>query len=141
MIGKKAPGFTAVSIDNTFVSLDDFSGRPVVINFWAIRCPYCVDEMSYIQQAYDEYADRGLVILGINNGETSGSVKPFIENNGYTYTILLDTDTSIAGKYGVYYLPTTYFIDDRGIIQDIVIAPFQSKGDFENYLDKIMVLN
>jgi peroxiredoxin len=138
LIGKKAPDFTTISIDNTPVKLSDYRGKPVVINFWAIRCSYCRDEMPYLQQVYEDYSAEGLIILGIDNGESLGNVKPFTTEYGYRYTILLDTDSSIANEYGVYYLPATYFIDKDGIIRDITIIPFESKADIEKYLTKIM---
>jgi cytochrome c biogenesis protein CcmG, thiol:disulfide interchange protein DsbE len=137
-IGKAATDFSIVGLDNTFVRLSDFQGKPVLLNFWAIRCSYCRDEMPYLQQVYDEYASQGLVVMGINDEESLGNVKPFIENAGYTFTILLDRDGSVAEKYGIYSLPATFFIDKNGIISAMSIGPFQSKADIEKYLKEIL---
>jgi peroxiredoxin len=139
-IGKPAPDFSTVSISGNPVSLSDFEGKPVLINFWAIRCPPCREEMPYIQQVFDEYAAQGLVILGVNNMESLGSVKPYIDNARYTYPVLLDTDGAAATKYGVYFLPASYFIDKDGIVRDVTVSPFTSKADIEKYLKKIMSL-
>ena len=138
ILGKKAPYFTAVSIDNTLINLNDFLGNPVILNFWAIRCPYCVEEMPYLQQVYEEHAVDGLIVLGVNDAESAGNVKPYIENHKYTFTIILDEDSSIGNKYGVYYLPTTYLIDRDGIVRDIIIGSFQNKEDIEKHLEKII---
>ena len=136
--GKAAPGFSAISINSTIINLSDYKGKPVFINFWAIRCPYCVAEMPLIQQVYDEYAAQGLVVLGIDNGESLGNVKPFIDKGGSTYTILLDQDSAVANAYGVFSLPASFFVDRNGVVRGIAVAPFQSKGDIEKYLREIL---
>jgi peroxiredoxin len=138
IIGKAAPNFTTVSIDDTSINLNNFVGRPVILNFWAIRCPYCVEEMPYLQQVYEEHKIDGLVVLGVNDAESIGNVKPFIENHKYNYTIILDEDGSIGNKFGVYYLLTTYLIDKDGIIRDIIVGSFQNKADIEKHLKKII---
>lgn len=137
-LGKLSPGFSIISTDSTVVNLSDFKGKPVFINFWAIRCPYCVAEMPFIEQVYNEYAAEGLVVLGIDNGESLGNVKPFAENGGYTYTMLLDQDSSVADAYGVFSIPASFFIDKNGITRGIVLAPFQSKEDIEKYIKEII---
>ena len=127
VLGKKAPSFTAISIDNMLINLNDFLGKTVILNFWDIRYSYCVGGMPYNQQIYDEYADDGLVVLGINDAKSIGNVKPFIGNHKYSYTIILDEYSSIGNKYGIYYFPTTFFIDKSGIICDVIIGSFQNE--------------
>ena len=137
-VGKAAADFSAISINGTLVNLSDYKGKPVFVNFWAIRCPPCRDEMPYIQQIYDEYSAKGLVVLGVNNEESLGNVKPFVESGGFNYPIMLDQDDTVANKYGVYYLPASFFIDKNGVIRAATISPFTSKGDIEKYLKEIM---
>jgi cytochrome c biogenesis protein CcmG, thiol:disulfide interchange protein DsbE len=136
--GRPAADFSIVGLNNTFVRLSDFSGQPVILNFWAVRCSYCRDEMPYFQQIYEEYGAQGLVVLGVNDQESLGNVKPFIESAGYTFTILLDRDGAAGEKYGISSLPATFFIDKNGIISAMRVGPFQSKTDIEKYLKEIL---
>ena len=57
------------------VFLDAFKGKPVLLNFWGVNCPYCAQEMPYLQKAYDTLSSQGLVILGINTGDSEKSVR------------------------------------------------------------------
>ena len=73
-VGKQAPDFQLQSLDGQSVSLSSFQGKPVLINFWATWCPPCRGEMPYIQQVYEEWSDKGLVILAIDIGENPSTV-------------------------------------------------------------------
>ncbi len=137
-IGNLAPDFQLHNLEGQTVSLSDLQGNPVLINFWATRCPPCVSEMPYIQAVYDEWSDRGLVVLAINIGESHSQVENFMESQGLSLPVLLDTKQDIAQKYNIQYIPTTFFIDKDGIIQDKVIGAFQNKTQIEERLSKIM---
>jgi len=137
-VGEPAPDFQLQNLDGQTVSLGNLRGKAVLINFWAIRCPSCVSEMPYIQEIYEEWSNKGLVLLAINIGESSSTVEGFMQNHNLSFTVLLDTKQDVAQKYNFQYIPTTFFIDKDGIIQDKVIGPFQNKAQIENRLSKIM---
>jgi len=137
-VGNLAPDFQLQSLAGQTISLGDLQGKPVLINFWATRCPPCRGEMPYIQEIYEEWSGNGLVVLAINIGESSSSVEGFMQSNGLSFTVLLDTKQNVAQKYNIQYIPTTFFIDKDGIIQDKVIGAFQNKAQIENRLSKIM---
>jgi peroxiredoxin len=75
--------------------------------------------------------EQELAILAINLGEASSAVKILMEDNGLTFPVLLDTDTSIAENYNIRGIPTTFFIDRNGIIKDKEIGPFSSKAEID----------
>ena len=137
-IGSPAPDFKLPNLDGQSTSLSDLRGKPVLINFWATWCPPCRDEMPYLQEVYEEWSDKGLVVLAINLGEDPSKVKGFLQSRNLSLPVLLDTKQATAQEYNIRGIPTTFFIDKDGIIQDKVIGAFQSKAQIEKKLGEIM---
>ena len=138
-IGEPAPDFQFQGPEEQPTSLSDLKGKPVLINFWQIRCPPCRMEMPYIQQVYDEWQDKGLVVLAINIGESPSQVTEFMQSQGLSLPVLLDTEGKVAGQYGIRLIPTSFFIDRDGIIQDMKVGAFQSKAEIESSLSKLTI--
>ena len=136
-VGKRAPDFQLNTLDGQPVSLSDLRGKSVLINFWQIRCPPCRVEMPYIQQIYDEWSDKGLVLLAINIGESSSQAAEFMQQHNLSFPVLLDREGNIAQKYNIRGIPTSFFIDRDGIIQDMKIGAFQNKEEIESSLSKL----
>ena len=103
-IGKPAPDFTLQNLDGE------------MINFWNTGCPPCRNEMPYLQEVYDENRDTGLVLLTINIGQSVSTVEDFLEENNLALPVLLDSDGDVTQRYGMPGIPTTFFIDENGII-------------------------
>ena len=139
-IGKPAPDFQFQGSEGQSTSLSDLKGKPVLINFWQIRCPPCREEMPYLQQVYEEWQEKGLVLLAINIGESPSQVAEFMQGQGLSLPVLLDTGGKIAEQYGIRGIPVTFFIDKDGIIQDIKFGAFQSKAEIESSLSKLMMI-
>ena len=137
-VGGPAPDFRLENLDGKSISLGDFRGKPVLINFWATWCPPCRDEMPYLQQVYEEWSDKGLVVLAINIGESPSEAKRFLQTHNLSLPVLLDTEENAARKYNITGIPTTFFIDSDGIIQQKIIGAFPNKGAIEKYLNSIM---
>lgn len=137
-IGKPAPDFNLQSLDGQSVSLSGLRGKPVLINFWATWCPPCRIEMPYIQQVYDEWADKGLAILAIDVGESPSEVRESMESRNLSFPVLLDTAGDVALQYNVRAIPTTLFLDKDGILQTVKVGAFSSKADIEKSLSKII---
>ncbi len=138
-VGKLAPDFSLQSLDGQTVSLSRFRGNPVLLNFWASWCGPCRAEMPFIQELFEdkEWSDRGLVILAINLGESPSTVNSFMEENGLSFTVLLDTKQNVARDYNIQGIPATFLIDKKGIIRDIRIGAFSSTVEIEQKLNKI----
>jgi len=137
-VGQPAPNFQLQNLDGQSISLSDFKGKPVLINFWATRCGPCIYEMPYLQEIYDEWSGKGLILLAINVGEGSSTVKGFMQNYNLSLPVLLDTDGAAFRRYNVTILPTTFFIDENGIIQEKKLGAFRDKTEIEKRLSKIM---
>jgi len=136
-IGKPAPDFQLSTLNGQPVSLSDLRGKPVLVNFWATWCLPCRGEMPYIQQIYDEWQAKGLVLLAINIGESPSQVAKFMQSQGLSLPVLLDGKGNIAVMYNVRAIPTTFFIDRDGIIKDMKVGAFQSKAEIESSLSKL----
>ena len=115
LIEKPAPDFTLRDLRGNQVSLSDFRGQPVVLNFWATWCSPCRVEIPHLEALYTKYKDQGLVVLGMNTETDYMKVKHFAEPQ-ISYTVLLDGGTQAQG-YDVSGIPCTYYIDRAGIIQ------------------------
>lgn len=113
--GKPAPDFELSSLEGSPVRLSDFKGHPVLINYWATWCPPCRDELPHIQKRYEQYSPA-LVVLAINAGEDPDTIKNYIDENGFTFPVLLDPDWKVESLFGIMAYPTSVFIDDKGII-------------------------
>ena len=112
-----APDFTVYDIDGDAVSLSDFIGKPVIINFWASWCGPCKMEMPEFEEKFNELGgDIQFLMVNLTDGnrETRETAISYIEESGYTFPVYFDTDQDAAYTYGVYSIPSTYFIGADG---------------------------
>lgn len=129
---RQAFDFTLSTLDgNEQVSLEDFRGKVVVLNFWASWCDPCIEEMPMLVQASQEYGDE-VVFLGINVWDTEEDATAFADRLGITYPVL-DFETSEDGEvdveYGVVGVPETYIVGPDGALVALFRGPFQSIQD------------
>lgn len=113
----KAPDFTALDADGNEVQFYDYLGKPIVLNFWASWCGPCQMEMPEFEEAYKNYGDKiNFLMVNMTDGsrETVDTASEFISTSGYTFPVFYDTEQQAAYGYGVYSLPTTYFLDAEG---------------------------
>lgn len=136
-VGEPAPDFEFQDSKEQTTYLSDFSGEVVLVNFWATWCGPCTYEMPFIQQVYDEWMGTGLVVLAINIGESADTVTSFVEEHGFSFPVLLNTNREVAERYSIEYIPTTFFIDEDGIIQYIEVGAFQSQEAIESRLSQL----
>ncbi len=137
-VGKLAPDFQLSDLDGQSVSLSDFRGQPVLVNFWATWCGPCRYEMPFLQRIHEEQAVNGLVVLGVNLGESPDEVREFMGEFGLSFTTLLDSRQEVGLMYNVRAIPTTLLIDGNGVIRDRKVGAFTTMKEIENALGKIM---
>jgi len=112
---KPAKDFQVTTPDNQPLSLTNFKGKVVFLNFWATWCKPCEAEMPGMERLHRRYRDRGLVVLAISeDAGGAGAVSPFVRKHQLTFPIGLDPKMAVASLYGVWTLPSTFIIDRQG---------------------------
>lgn len=134
--GEKAIDFTLVDLNGKKVSLSDFKGKNVYLNFFATWCPPCKQEMPDIEKVYQEYKDKDLVVLAVDLGEDRDTVKNFIDKNKYSFKVLLDSDQSVGEKYNISAIPVSYFIDRNGNVKAKRIGAM-TKDEMKSYIGQL----
>jgi len=124
-VGDAAPNFTLTTLDGKRVSLSDFRGKPVMLNFWYATCPGCLAEIPGMQRFYaaQQAAGKHFAILGVNSVDDAHTAQQFAQQEGMTYTLVLDDNQRVATLYNLTATPTSYFLDRRGIIRSMVVGP------------------
>lgn len=113
-VGKESPDFTLLNLSGEEVSLSDYRGKTVMINFWATWCGFCKKEMPDMQRLSEENED--LVILAVDVMEEKSLVEDYIKEGGYDFEVVLDEKGDVAKDYLVSAFPTSYFVDKDGIL-------------------------
>ncbi|WP_040210459.1 TlpA disulfide reductase family protein [Clostridium polynesiense] len=131
-----ASDFKLKDLSGKEVSLSDFKGKKIFLNFWASWCPPCKAEMPDMEKLYQETKDSDLVILAVNIGEGRPTASKFIKENKLNFPVLLDDTTAIALKYEVASIPTSYFIDKDGNISAKHIG-MMSYEKMKSFVDNI----
>jgi len=130
LIGKNAPGFTLPDLSGKDVSLKDFKGKVVVVNFWATWCPPCRMEIPGMNDLYNKYQDQGLVILGISSDPSKPMVERFMEKNPIAFTVLHDPENRVGEKdYKVYSLPMSFIVDRDGVLVRKIFGAYEWNSD------------
>ena len=108
-----APDFTMLDTDGNEVTLAEFFGKPIILNFWASWCGPCKMEMPEIQNFYEKYGEN-IHFLAVSVDDSVDTAKAFIETEGYTFPVYFDTTSMGAYTYGASSIPLTFFIDAEG---------------------------
>ncbi len=115
--GKVAPGFALVDLDGKKVSLADYKGKPVLVNFWATWCGPCKIEMPWFEEFHTKYAGQGLVILGVASDDASKTlIASTAHKLGVTYPVLLKDDKVESAYGGVDFLPESFYVGKDGTV-------------------------
>ncbi|HXG50369.1 MAG TPA: TlpA disulfide reductase family protein [candidate division Zixibacteria bacterium] len=112
--GAATPDFALVGVDGKKLSLKDFRGKTVFLNFWATWCAPCREEMPAMERLYQEFKDRKFVVLAVNVKDRKQEALAFIKELRLTYPVMFDPDAQVAALYGAWGLPTTYLIGPKG---------------------------
>ena len=115
-VKSRAPDFTLELFEGGTVSLQDYKGHPVILNFFASWCVPCGEEAPAFEAGYQEFQAKGVRFVGVASQDTHSKAKAFVEKHGLTYPSGLDARGVIREAYGVFGMPTTFFIDKEGLI-------------------------
>jgi len=136
LVGNPAPDFTVQDADRK-VSLHDFRGKTVVLNFWATWCPPCVHEMPSLVKMQSDLKDR-VVVLAVSVDEDERSYRTFLKKNNVDVLTVRDPQQKSNELYGTFKFPETYIIDRQGVVQRKFIGPVDwTRPDVVEYLNKL----
>lgn len=136
--GSAAPDFELETLSGDTMSLSSLKGKKVMINFWATWCPPCRSEMPDMQKIQNEHGGD-VVVLAVNLTSSESSVKnvdSFVKELGLTFPVLLDEEGEINKQFEVLSYPTTYFVDEEGVIQTKFVGAlsYDQMSEFLNNL-------
>lgn len=115
-----APNFILKDLNQESVELAGFKGKkPVVLLFWTTWCPYCQKALRNLGQSITDLDKEGIAVLPVNSGEPSAKVARFVKNNGLTFRVLLDSESSVSEAYNVYGVPVYFLVDKKGYLRGV----------------------
>ena len=120
-VGRVAPDFELTTVTGETLKLSALRGQPVVLNFWATWCGPCLREMPALESASQRFADQ-VVFVGVDQGESQEVVQSFIDEFGVTFVVPLDSDWTVGDRYNVTGMPTTFFVDEYGVIRHLWVG-------------------
>lgn len=142
-MNRPAPDFTLSGLDGVAVHLGSYRNKIVLVNFWGSWCEPCKDETPALQAAYQKLRDQGLVVIGVNvrHNERAGAdgdadVRTFVARYHVDYPIALDRNGDIGRAFQVYVLPTSFFIDQTGMIRHVSFSAVTA-GDIEAVFQRL----
>lgn len=118
-LGKTAPQFTLQDLAGREVSLEDYRGKIVILDFWATWCGPCRRTMPILEEIQAEYNGK-MSVLAINLRESKDAVRDYILAQGLDATVLLDRDGSVGKQYGAAAIPMQFLVDQNGIVRDVL---------------------
>lgn len=117
IVGQKAPVFKLPNLNGSYESLDDVrKGKNAILFFWTTWCPHCRTQLKEIQVNKEKYVGKDFELILIDCGESKEQVMQYVNRNGITFNVFLDTDGQISEQYQILGFPTFVFINQQGII-------------------------
>lgn len=142
-IDDKAPDFQLNSVANydvggeSSLQLSELEGKGVMLNFWATYCEPCEREMPYMEELYPKYKEQGVEMVAVSVDATELVIDKFVDHYNLSFPILHDKNSQVLDAYGIRPLPTTYFIDENGVVVERVLGEL-SLERLEGYLQQIV---
>lgn len=126
LVGKPAPTFALTSLDtgagSTRVALDQFKGKPVLLDFWATWCGPCRAQSPILEGVANRWKDRGLVVVGVGTNDSAFAAKAWVRQHGISYPIVMDEEGALSREYGVKNLPTLVLLAKDGTIKAVRVG-------------------
>jgi thiol-disulfide isomerase/thioredoxin len=134
------PAFTLTTLDGQPVDLEQYRGRPIFVNFWGTWCPPCVAELPELQAFAAAQGEDGALVVASNNSESAEKIYQYFEDNDLALPdilFVLDPEHVMYRWFGVFQMPTTYLIDEAGVVRDVKYGAFEDAASLQEYLDKL----
>jgi peroxiredoxin len=136
-VGMQAEDFSLIDLEGKSQSLSHYRGKIVLMNFWATWCKSCTTEMPAMQASFYKLHDKGFVVLAINELEDDATVREHIKQHGYTYPVLMDPDNKVANQFGVFGLPVSVFVDEKGVVQRYIKGGLLTEQKIQEVVDRL----
>lgn len=138
--GFLAPDFELATTTGETIKLSDLRGQPVLVNLWATWCPPCRAEMPAIEKIYNEYKNEGLVVLAVDMTyqDTASDIPAFVDEYALTFPILLDEAGDVGSNYQLRSLPSSFFINRDGTINEVVIGGPMAEALLRTRIEEIL---
>ena len=133
-VGDAAPDFTLTDINGNTVSLSGLRGKKILLNMWWLRCKGCAEEMEYFQPVHENWSQQGLVVMAISTYDTANIVRAYAQAEKLTYTMITDEGKRMHRSYIICGVPTTFFIDEEGVVRAIKDGAFNDVEEIEAML-------
>ena len=114
---EKAPDFVLNDMNGKKVTLSEYKGKPVLLNFWATWCGYCRKERPHLNSLYNEYKEKGLVVLSVSTDRSVEKVRSYLKKIPADFIVLSDSDGRTASEYGIRGYPSSFLIDRNGLVK------------------------
>jgi peroxiredoxin len=133
-----APALKLTTLDGKLINLQDYKGRPVIINFWATWCPPCRAEIPSMNRAWEKMRDQNVAMIAINIGEDKDTIRSFLADYPINFPVLMDSDSQSLQQWSISGLPTSYVLDPAGFIRYQAVG--EREWDNEQLLKKVLYL-
>lgn len=139
-VGFPAPAFALDTLSGETIHLEDMAGKVVVLNFWASWCPPCKAEMAAFEALQQAYSGNEVVILAVNTTyqDDLSAATQFAADRGLTFPILIDADGQVSDTYQVLAMPSSFFIDRAGIIQQVIVGGPMSEALIQTQVQRLL---
>ena len=136
-VGVAAQDFSVSDSDRT-VSLNEFRGQVLVLNFWATWCPPCVEELPSLMDMQDRMRPRGVVVLGVSIDVDDDAYHRFLKQRSVNFVTVRDPQQKVASMYGTAGWPETYIIDRQGVMRRKIVGPINwDAPEITQFLNKL----
>ena len=141
LTGKAAPGFSGRDIEGNKINLEDFKGKVVLLDFWASWCIPCREEFPFLVKFYKEHQKEDFIVLAVNIDDKEKNMRDFLAKYfaSHVFPVIYDGEKDIPPLYDLESMPTSIFIDKKGIIRYIHIGFTESsKKEFQQELTTLL---
>ena len=138
--GFSAPDITVNLIGGGQTTLSALHGKVVLVNLWATWCPPCRAEMPAIEKSYQSFKTRGFEVFSVNvtSQDSESAVAPFIKEYGLTFPVTLDRSGEVSSRYALAGLPSSFFIDRKGMIRSVIVGGPMSEALIQSKIEALL---
>jgi cytochrome c biogenesis protein CcmG/thiol:disulfide interchange protein DsbE len=138
-VGQAVPHFDLPALEgDDRVTIAEYLGKPMVINFWATWCGPCREEAPLLEAAARKFRDRGVVFIGVDIRDFTGDAKKFVAKYGVSYPIGYDGPAKLWEPWGITGLPETFFVGPDGTIVEHRIGPYDTSVELDEAIEKTL---